>query len=342
MLVAFLFFIQLFFLGNATAQSFPNPASLSTGQGLPNTIDPLWLASDWYATYPPNPMGLNYIPTLINNNCAPGNWVNPASLPAPVNNGNWITGSDGNCATNTTSGYRYFRLTLDLPSDCNGNSVAIAGTYVLDLIGYVDNTISDVFINGNSTGISGGGYAPGSQLNIHLAGPWVSGTNYVDILVYNFPNPPGGSNPYGLLMVADPTVSSTTDTDGDGVSDLYDLCPCQPGNNPLGCIDPVTNGCDLQAIRNAFTAAGCVELFGCMDQCSMYFLNPNSLSGSQAQAFAQNLGANLISVQSAAENQCVIDKINDLGYTGVIWIGFNDEAVEGTFEWYDQSPVTYT
>lgn len=333
--------LQLFFVKPSCAQVFPNPANLSTGQGLPNTIDPIWLASDWYTTYPPNPMGLNYIPTLINNNCAPGAWVDPASLPPPINNGNWITGSDGNCATNETSGYRYFRLTLNLPPDCNGYSVTVAGNYVLDLQGYVDNIISDVFINGNSTGITGGSFSAGTQLNIQLVGPWVAGTNYVDILVLNYPQAPG-INPYGLLMVANATTSAGSDTDNDGVSNLLDQCPCEPGNNPVGCLDPVTSGCDLQAIRNAFAAAGCVELFGCTNTCSMYFLNPNSLSGSQAQAFAQNLGANLISVQSAAENQCVIDKINDLGYTGVIWIGFNDEVTEGTFEWYDQSPVTYT
>ncbi len=334
--------MQLFFVGQLKAQSFPNPVTLSTGQGLPNTIDPIWQASPWYTGFPPNPMGLPYISTLINNNCAPGFWVDPASLPFPVNNGNWITGSDDDCATSVTSGYRYFRLTLDLPADCNGFSVTVAGNYVLDLVGYADNTITDVFINGNSTGISGGNFAPGGELNIHLVGPWVVGINYVDVLVFNFPQPGGGVNPYGLLLVADATSSAGLDTDNDGVSNLNDLCPCEAGNNPVGCLDPVTNGCDLPAIRSAFAAAGCVELFGCANSCSIYFLNPLSLSGSQAQAFAQSLGANLISVQSAAENQCVLDKINDLGYTGVIWIGFNDEVSEGTFEWYDQSPVTYT
>lgn len=331
------------FSGRLNAQTFPNPATLSTGQGAPNTIDPLWLASPWYATSPPNPMGLTYIPTLINNNCAPGAWVDPASLPAPVNNGNWITGSDDNCATNTNSGYRYFRLPLNLPADCNGFSVTVPGNYVLDLVGYSDNTISDVFVNGNSTGISGGSYAAGGQLNISLQGPWVAGMNYVDVLVFNSPSAnPTDINPYGLLLVANASSSAGTDTDGDGISNLDDQCPCEPGNNPVGCNDPVTNGCDIDAIRAAFAAAGCVELFGCMNECSMYFLNPASMSGSAAQAFAQNLGANLISVQSAAENQCILDEINSLGYSGVIWIGFNDEAVEGTFVWYDQSPVVYT
>src|SRR5690348_8293162 len=66
------------------------------------------------------------------------------------------------------------------------------------------------------------------------------------------------------------------------------------------------------------------------------------MSGSAAQALAEGLGANLVSVQSQAENDCLLGALNAIGETGTIWIGFNDEAVEGTFEWYDQSPVTYT
>ncbi|MBC9813307.1 hypothetical protein H9Y05_12585 [Crocinitomicaceae bacterium CZZ-1] len=328
---------------NLNAQFFPNPATLSTGQGAPGTQDPIWLCSPWSSTIPGNPMGQTYGPTLINNNCAPGAWVDPASLPAPMNNGNWITGTESDCAANSTDGYRYFRLTINLPPDCNGNSVTVQGNYVLNLDGYVDNQIIDVFINGNSQGISGGSFAPGAQLNIHLDGPWVVGVNYIDILVYNFPNgSPGSSNPYGLLLVADGTTSATTDSDGDGVTDLYDVCPCDYGTNPYGCPDPNANTCDIDLIRTTFLNEGCIELPVCNNDCSMYFLNPDPHSGSSAQAYAQTLGANLISVQSAAENTCIMNELNRLGQSGVIWIGFNDEAEEGNFVWYDQAPITYT
>lgn len=323
------------------AQSFPNPADLSTGQGPVNTIDPLWLASPWYTSNPPNPMGLTYISTRINNNCAPGAWIDPATLPPPVNNGNWITGSDGDCATNSNSGYRYFRLTLNLPADCNGFSVTQANNYILDLVGYADNTISDVFVNGTSMGISGGNYSPGGQLNIHLVGPWLVGTNYVDILVFNTPSS-GSTNPYGLLMVADATSSANLDTDNDGVSNLDDFCPCDFGTNPYGCTDPDLYNCDIDAIRTAFTNAGCIEMAGCSDDCSIYFINPTAMTGSAAQSFAQNLGANLVSIQSQAENDCILNSLSTLGQTGVIWIGFSDEVSEGNFVWYDQSPITYT
>ena len=327
--------------GGVRSQTFPNPATLSTGQGALGAADPIWRVSQfWYASAPPNPMGLNYTSALINSNCAPGAWVDAASLPPPVNNGNWITGPDANCATNTNAGYRYFRLTLNLPPDCNGYSVTVPGNYILSFDGYVDNQITNVYINGTPQGISGGGFSAGSQLSFTLSGPWVAGTNYVDILVYNYPNG-GGSNPYGLLLVANAT--SPTDMDNDGVPDVDDLCPCDPGNNAVGCTDPPDlHHCNIAQVRQAFAAAGCLEMYSCVDDCSMYFLNPQSMSGSQAQAFAQTLGANLVSIQSAAENQCIISALNTMGQSGVIWIGFNDEAVEGTFVWYDQSPVVYT
>ena len=228
--IAFLFTLY----GNAYSQAFPNPASLSTGQGAPGSLDLLWQVSPWYSSSPPNPIGLTYSPALINNSCAPGAWVNPAALPPPVNNGNWITGSDAPCSANTNAGYRYFRLTINLPADCNGNSVTVAGNYILYFSGYADNTISDVFINGISTGISGGAFSAGSQLNMTLIGPWVVGINYIDVLMYNFPSG-GGANPYGLLLVANSTATATADGDEDSISDLNDQCPCQPGSLANGC-----------------------------------------------------------------------------------------------------------
>lgn len=320
------------------AQNFPNPATLSTGQGASGTNDPIWQASTaWYAT-PQNPMALTYGPALINNNCAPGAWVNPATLPPPVNNGNWITGAGNPCNTNTSSGYRYFRLTLNLPPDCNGVSVTTPGVYTLSFDGYVDNAIHEVYINGTPQGISGGSFTAGSQLTFTLSGPWLVGTNYVDVAVYNIPA--GGNNPYGLLLVAN--SSAPLDTDGDGVLNINDLCPCDYGTNPYGCTDPTLHNCDIDAIRTAFTTAGCIEMPGCSDDCSIYFLNPQQMTGSQAQAFAQTLGANLVSIQSGAENACILSSLNAMNQTGVIWIGFSDEVQEGTFVWYDQSPITYT
>ena len=228
LLISFILYLS----ENLQAQAFPNPATLSTGQGAPGTQDPLWVASPWFTSSPPNPIGLTYSPALINNNCAPGAWVSPNALPPPVNNGNWITGTDAPCTGIT--GYRYFRLTLNLPADCNGNSITTPGNYTLYLSGYVDNGISDVFVNGTSTGISGGNFNAGGQLNMTLVGPWVAGINYVDVLVYN------GGGPYGLLLVANTTAMGAADGDHDGISDLDDLCPCVPGSLANGCPASIT------------------------------------------------------------------------------------------------------
>lgn len=101
-------------------------------------------------------------------------------------------------------------------------------------------------------------------------------------------------------------------------------------------------GCDLNLIRQTFTAAGCTELTSCLSPCSMYFYNPISQTGDNAQTWAQTYGANLISVQSATENACIVSELNTNGFGGIIWIGFNDVASEGNHVWYDQSAVIYT
>lgn len=240
-------------------QSFPNPATLSTGQGAPGTLDPIWQVTQMYSSLPPNPIGLTYSPALINNNCAPGAWVNPAALPPPVNNGNWITYQGAPCSGNLLDGYCYFRLTLNLPTNCNGTFITQPGAYTLYFDGYVDNTISDIYVNGTSTGISGGAFAAGTQLSITLPGPWVPGVNYVDVLVYNFPNG-GQPNPYGLLLVANSNASTNIDTDNDGVPDINDLCPCVASNLANGCPPLITgdtiicNG-ETTILQTAFTGA---------------------------------------------------------------------------------------
>lgn len=101
-------------------------------------------------------------------------------------------------------------------------------------------------------------------------------------------------------------------------------------------------GCDLNLIRQTFTNAGCTELQNCLSSCSMYFYNPLSQTGDAAQAWAQNYGAGLVSLQSGTENSCIVTDLNNNGFSGIIWIGFNDIASEGSFVWYDQSPIVYT
>ena len=243
-----LFILLPFFV---SAQIFPDVVSLSTGQGTPGTYDVTWKVNNqWLTIEPLSTLTLNYSPAYINNNCAPGAWVEPSLLPAPINNGNWITSDDATCGNNT-SGYRVFRLELNLPSNCNGNPISSINNYILYFSGYVDNVINNIYVNGTPKNISGGSYSPGAQVNFQLNGPWNSGINYIDIVVQNYPG--GGINPFGLLMVADSNQTSNSDIDNDGISDLYDLCPCQPGVAPSGCCPLAPNALPNQSFCNAAT-----------------------------------------------------------------------------------------
>ena len=81
--------------------------------------------------------------------------------------------------------------------------------------------------------------------------------------------------------------------------------------------------CDINTIRNTFTQAGYIELAVQGQPCSMYFVNPNSQDADQAQAAAQNLGANMVVFQDAAENNAVAAALNAAGYgSSAIWIGY--------------------
>ncbi|MFN5443136.1 MAG: PKD-like domain-containing protein, partial [Crocinitomicaceae bacterium] len=220
------------------SQSFPNLKDLSTGQGAVGSLDPVWTVSNLIPlnTIPTNPDIYTYTPALINNNCAPGSWVSASSLPAPINNGNWIIAAGENCLTNgTPGGFRFFRLKLTLPALCDGKSVP--QNYVLYLTGYVDDIIQNVYLNGVSKNINGGSYTNAGKINFELKDSWKAGDNYIDVLVKN--NPPSsssGPNPYGLLLVADPVKSATTDLDQDGIPDLTDACPCQKWSEGINCV----------------------------------------------------------------------------------------------------------
>lgn len=68
-----------------------------------------------------------------------------------------------------------------------------------------------------------------------------------------------------------------------------------------------------------------------------YVSNENAENALTAQAAAENLGGNLASINSQAENDFILQGITEMTY-----IGLNDRQSEGTLEWYDGSPVDYT
>ena len=108
-------------------------------------------------------------------------------------------------------------------------------------------------------------------------------------------------------------------------------------------MNSISTACNVALIRSTLTAAGNIELLGMNNTCSLYFINPQFMTGPQAQAYAQTFGANLISIQSATENAALLTALSNQGYaSSVVWIGFSDAVTEGSFTWYDGAPVVYT
>ena len=143
---------------------------------------------------------------------------------------------------------------------------------------------------------------------------------------YTWSNAATLTSPFGAGVTATP-LSST----------VYTVVGTTGGCTGTGTITVgigacVSSSCNLSLIRSTLTNAGNIELLGMNNTCSLYFINPQFMSGPAAQAYAQSFGANLISVQSASENADVLTALTNQGYAGqVIWIGFSDALLEGSF-----------
>lgn len=72
---------------------------------------------------------------------------------------------------------------------------------------------------------------------------------------------------------------------------------------------------------------------------SYYFLSDQTWNDAEVEA--QGLGGHLVTINDAAENQWVLDTFSPAG-TGVFWIGLNDFAVEGDFQWASGEAVSFS
>src|SRR5262249_22655581 len=62
-----------------------------------------------------------------------------------------------------------------------------------------------------------------------------------------------------------------------------------------------------------------------------------------AEAEAVALGGHLASITSAAEQNFIVNTfLSGANDRNILWLGLNDQAVEGTFVWSSGEPVTYT
>lgn len=77
--------------------------------------------------------------------------------------------------------------------------------------------------------------------------------------------------------------------------------------------------------------------------CNSYYLtHPGTWTETQMKA--QSMGGNLVTINDAAEDAFVRSNFatGPVNPGGIVWIGLNDVATEGTFVWANGSPVGYT
>ena len=159
---------------------------------------------------------------------------------------------------------------------------------------------------------------------------------------YSWSELPGGAT-VGNSSILDITPSATTSYQVQ-VTDRYS---CQATATAVVTTQVCTGppGCDLFALRAAFSAAGYNELNGVQgQQCSLYFINPTSQDANAAEVAARNLGAHLVVFNDAAENAAVVAALNASGIISgnqAVWVGYTDQANEGTWVTLDGTPMSY-
>lgn len=70
-----------------------------------------------------------------------------------------------------------------------------------------------------------------------------------------------------------------------------------------------------------------------------YGLTDSSSTWTDAQATAQTLGGNLVTINDQAEQNWLI---SIFGGSELFWIGLTDQSNEGTFQWISGEPTSYT
>lgn len=167
-------------------------------------------------------------------------------------------------------------------------------------------------------------------------------------------------------------IGTYTDTDGDGVCDVEDVCPgfddnlddnengipddCEgPSSLSIDCPDDITvtatspSGAtvsweepNLSSTCSIGSGSVCSDELDDFDflgelEGHHYFVSEDFELWEDARQICENLGGHLAIIEDAVENAFLKDAISVSS-----WIGFSDHVQEGTYEWVDGSPMTYS
>jgi hypothetical protein len=97
----------------------------------------------------------------------------------------------------------------------------------------------------------------------------------------------------------------------------------------------------------AITLGHCTSLGGLSSFGNCYIGNPHEMTWTEHEATAQSIGSDwhIASIHSHAENAFIWnffgDSLHPEDWARFIWIGLNDAASEGSFEWADGSPIDF-
>lgn len=123
-----------------------------------------------------------------------------------------------------------------------------------------------------------------------------------------------------------------SDGDGDGVADAIDVCP--------ELADPSQGNADVAAFACS-SGSECSAVTGCelasFAEHAYLLCKATPRSWAEGRAFCQARGAELVVIETAAENEF-------LAAAGLAtpWIGLSDTTTEGTFVWVDEQAPSYT
>lgn len=101
----------------------------------------------------------------------------------------------GNAQGNDPAGNYVYQTTFDL-------SGLVASTATISGRIYVDNSIVDILVNGQSTGFSGGGFSAGQQLDFLIPAGFVGFQDGVNTLSFLLNNAGAGPNPEAIYVTS--------------------------------------------------------------------------------------------------------------------------------------------